>query len=58
MMRKIAGKTQAEYAKLVRSLVSRGASLLPVGVTKVQGDFHRGDVIAVPQGWAAVAAAL
>jgi len=30
-----------------RKLIDGGASLLPIGVTEVQGDFHRGDVIAV-----------
>ena len=31
----------------VRKLTEDGASLLPIGVTEVEGDFHRGDVIAV-----------
>lgn len=30
-----------------RALCEQGKSLLPVGVREVQGDFHRGDVIAV-----------
>jgi glutamate 5-kinase len=31
----------------VAKLVSEGKSLLPIGVVEVQGDFARGDVIAV-----------
>ncbi|MFG6487635.1 glutamate 5-kinase [Roseateles sp. BYS78W] len=34
-------------AGAVTKLRSEGKSLLPIGVTEVQGDFHRGDVIAV-----------
>ncbi len=34
-------------AGAVAKLRDEGASLLPIGVTEVQGDFHRGDVIAV-----------
>ncbi|WP_374590961.1 glutamate 5-kinase [Aquabacterium sp.] len=34
-------------AGAVTKLSQGGASLLPIGVTEVQGDFHRGDVIAV-----------
>jgi glutamate 5-kinase len=34
-------------AGAVAKLSQGGASLLPIGVTEVQGDFHRGDVIAV-----------
>jgi len=36
----------------VAKLRDEGKSLLPIGVTEVQGEFHRGDVIAVrdPQG--------
>jgi len=31
----------------VLKLRDEGKSLLPIGVTEVEGDFHRGDVIAV-----------
>ena len=31
----------------VAKLRDEGKSLLPIGVTEVEGDFHRGDVIAV-----------
>jgi glutamate 5-kinase len=34
-------------AGAVRKLRDEGKSLLPIGVTEVEGDFHRGDVIAV-----------
>ncbi|MFT7775089.1 glutamate 5-kinase [Roseateles sp.] len=34
-------------AGAVTKLRGEGKSLLPIGVTEVQGDFHRGDVIAV-----------
>lgn len=34
-------------AGAVRKLRSEGKSLLPIGMTGVQGEFHRGDVIAV-----------
>ncbi|RTL38640.1 MAG: glutamate 5-kinase [Burkholderiales bacterium] len=34
-------------AGAVTKLRDEGKSLLPIGVTEVQGDFHRGDVIAV-----------
>jgi glutamate 5-kinase len=34
-------------AGAVVKLRAEGKSLLPIGVTEVQGDFHRGDVIAV-----------
>lgn len=34
-------------AGAVAKLRGEGKSLLPIGVTEVQGDFHRGDVIAV-----------
>jgi glutamate 5-kinase len=34
-------------AGAVSKLRGEGKSLLPIGVTEVQGDFHRGDVIAV-----------
>ena len=34
-------------AGAVGKLRAEGKSLLPIGVTEVQGDFHRGDVIAV-----------
>jgi glutamate 5-kinase len=34
-------------AGAVAKLRAEGKSLLPIGVTEVQGDFHRGDVIAV-----------
>jgi glutamate 5-kinase len=34
-------------AGAVAKLRDEGKSLLPIGVTEVQGDFHRGDVIAV-----------
>jgi glutamate 5-kinase len=39
-------------AGAVAKLRDEGASLLPIGVTEVQGEFHRGDVIAVlsPEG--------
>ena len=30
-----------------RKVRDEGKSLLPIGVTEVQGEFHRGDVIAV-----------
>jgi glutamate 5-kinase len=46
-------------AGAVKKLRDEGKSLLPIGVTEVQGDFHRGDVVAVrgPDG-AAVARGL
>lgn len=34
-------------AGAVDKLVKEGKSLLPIGMTAVEGDFHRGDVIAV-----------
>jgi len=34
-------------AGAVSKLRDGGKSLLPIGVTEVQGEFHRGDVIAV-----------
>ena len=34
-------------AGAAQKLRGEGKSLLPIGVTEVQGDFHRGDVIAV-----------
>ena len=34
-------------AGAVKALTRDGKSLLPIGVTEVQGEFHRGDVIAV-----------
>jgi glutamate 5-kinase len=30
-----------------RALVAEGRSLLPIGVTEVQGDYERGEVIAI-----------
>jgi glutamate 5-kinase len=34
-------------AGAARKVRDEGKSLLPIGVTEVQGEFHRGDVIAV-----------
>ena len=45
----LAGRVTVD-AGAQRALCEQGRSLLPVGVREVQGDFHRGDVIAVMGG--------
>ncbi|MHB9025704.1 MAG: glutamate 5-kinase [Armatimonadota bacterium] len=39
-------------AGAIRALIERGSSLLPVGITQIDGKFHTGDVVAVrdPEG--------
>ncbi|MFA4912635.1 MAG: glutamate 5-kinase [Burkholderiaceae bacterium] len=42
---RLRGKVMLD-AGAVRALLSEGKSLLPIGVTRVEGDFERGDVVA------------